>query len=165
MSVSKETRKAWSFSRRTRLRKAVPVSCSSGRTVCCERGIEEDAEGERLIDLGDEVLEGLRHLVFKDLAVVTSEVRDEQVLLVADIEIERDKVDVLTEGGDGVGGVVGVGIAGHALRGGIGRRRGLGVQARGGHGEQRREEQEGKGTGHHGLENRLLLRRYRAPGS
>src|ERR1700735_4711546 len=56
------------------------------------RCVEQDAEGERLIDLGGKVLELLGLLVLKDLAVVAGEVRDEQILLVANVEVERDQI-------------------------------------------------------------------------
>ena len=94
-------------------------------------GVEQDAEGERLIDFRGEVLELLRLLVLEDLAVVAGEMRDQQVLFVADIEVERDEIDVLAKGGDGLRGVVvGVGIAGQALGRGIGRGSGLRVKSR-----------------------------------
>src|ERR1019366_9054877 len=62
-------------------------------------GIQQDAQSQRLMRLGHEVLQRLRRLVLGHAAVVLGQVRNQVSSLVFDREKDVDQVDLYLEGG------------------------------------------------------------------
>ncbi len=89
-------------------------------------GIEQDAQRQRLIVLGGEVLDLLRRLVFQDVEVILGEVRDQRAVLVVNGEVKADQVDVHLEGRDRLLLVVLIGVSGGPLGRSVGGRCDLG---------------------------------------
>ena len=57
-------------------------------------GIDQDAEGQRQIGFGLEILDGLRLAIFEDFEVVFGEVGDQRAVFVFDVEEELHDLDV-----------------------------------------------------------------------
>ena len=101
------------------------------------RGIQQNAQRQGQIVLGNEALPGLRLLVFGDRAVVLVEVGNEVAVLVLDGKKHVHQVDLELEGGDGLV-LLGSG-RGMAHRRGIGRGRKLGPSRTAGEGKKHEE--------------------------
>ena len=89
-------------------------------------GIEQDSQGQRLVGLGGEILDLLRHLVFEDVEVILGEMRDQRAMLVVHGEVKAHQVDVYFEGLERLLLVVLIGVSRRSLGWGVGRRRNLG---------------------------------------
>ena len=72
MLTSKETQEGFVFLPQHLLQEtAAGFLLERQNALLAAGGVEQNAQGERLVGLGDEVLQGLRHLVFGDGAVVS----------------------------------------------------------------------------------------------
>src|SRR5271156_3747624 len=89
-------------------------------------GIEQDAQGQRLVVLGGEVLNLLRRLIFLDVEVILGEMRNEGPVLVVHGEVKAHQVDVYLERLQRLLLVVLIGVSRGSLGWGIRRRRNLG---------------------------------------
>jgi hypothetical protein len=65
-------------------------------------GVDEQSEGERLVGVGREVLDGLGLTVLVDQEVLFFQIRNQPPALILDVEVEVDYLDVDFQGGDGL---------------------------------------------------------------
>ena len=104
-------------------------------------GVEQDAQGQRLIVLGGEVLDLLRRLVFEDSEVILGEMGNQRAVLVVHGEVKAYQVDIDLEGRHRLLLIVLIRVSGRPLRRGVRGRRDLGHRGYGGDAQQDCPEQ------------------------